>query len=466
MIVVFISVLLLFAAIGISSAQKKKSNTKDYLLAGQDVKPWLVGLSAVATNNSGYMFIGMIGYTYKVGLESIWLMVGWIVGDFIGSIYVYGKLRYISDRHKILSFGSLVANNKGKNIRSVQFLAGIVSLVFLSTYAAAQFTAGGKALYATLQWDQSIGVVMSAVLVVLYCFAGGIRASIWTDAAQSIVMVFAMGLLLVYAVMDQGGWSDTWIKLGEVSTDYLTIIDSSKSLPMAILFLLGWLFAGFGVVGQPHIMVRYMTLDKPENIGKVRLYYYTWFTGFYALAIGVGLLSRIVLTQQGDFDPELALPLMSVQLLPDYLAGIMLAGILAATISTADSLIISCTASLSNDVFPRFKQHYLASKLFTIGITVFAVGIALWGRSSVFEIVIYAWAVLGTIFGPVITLRMIGKYIDKKTTLAMMISACAVTVVWNLTGLGLTVVYEMMPGIVTGFGVFWAMSSIGLNKEK
>jgi Na+/proline symporter len=235
---------------------------------------------------------------------------------------------------------------------------------------------------------------------------------------------------------------------------------------MAILFLLGWLFAGFGVVGQPHIMVRYMTLDKPENIGKVRLYYYTWFTGFYALAIGVGLLSRIVLTQQGDFDPELALPLMTVQLLPDYLAGIMLAGILAATISTADSLIISCTASLSNDVFPQFKQDYLASKLFTVGITVLAVGIALWGRSSVFEIVIYAWAVLGTVFGPVITLRMMGKHINQKTTLAMMIGACAVTLVWNFTGLGLKVVYEMMPGIMTGFGVYLGMTSIGLNREK
>ncbi|MFT7032602.1 MAG: sodium/proline symporter [Cyclobacteriaceae bacterium] len=466
MIVVFIIVLLLFAAIGISSAQKKKANTKDYLLAGQNVKPWLVGLSAVATNNSGYMFIGMIGYTYTVGLQSIWLMVGWIVGDFIGSIFVYGKLRQMSDQYKILSFGSLVANNNGKNIRSVQFLAGIISLVFLSTYAAAQFSAGGKALYATLEWNQSIGIVMSAVLVVLYCFAGGIRASIWTDAAQSIVMVLAMSLLLVYAVIDQGGWSDTWIKLGEVSTDYLSIIDSSKSLPMAILFLLGWLFAGFGVVGQPHIMVRYMTLDKPENIGKVRLYYYTWFTGFYALAIGVGLLSRIVLTQQGDFDPELALPLMTVQLLPDYLAGIMLAGILAATISTADSLIISCTASLSNDVFPQFKQDYLASKLFTVGITVLAVGIALWGRSSVFEIVIYAWAVLGTVFGPVITLRMMGKHINQKTTLAMMIGACAVTLVWNFTGLGLKVVYEMMPGIMTGFGVYLGMTSIGLNREK
>ncbi|MBU2915388.1 sodium/proline symporter [Reichenbachiella agariperforans] len=463
MIVVFVLMLLLFAGIGVGSSIQKQKNTKDYLLAGQDVKPWLVALSAVATNNSGYMFIGMIGYTYVAGLESVWLMVGWILGDFMGSMLVYGKLRDLSAKYNILSFGSLIANHEGKIIKSIRLLSGLISFVFLSTYAAAQFSAGGKALAVTLHWDQWIGVVSGAVLVLLYCFSGGIRASIWTDAAQSIVMFIAMGTLLYYAVDYSGGWTETISSLREVKVGYMSLFNPEISLSASLLVAVGWLFAGFGVVGQPHIMVRYMTLDSTKNIKKVRMYYYSWFTGFYALAIGVGLLSRIVLTGEGDFDPELALPMMSMRLLPDYLVGIMLAGIFAATISTADSLVISCTSSLSNDIFPQFKNSYRISKLFTIGITLFAVGISLYGHSSVFEIVIYAWAVLGTVFGPVITMRMLNKPVNANTTLAMMISAGVVTLGWNFIGWG-SIVYEMMPGIITGFVVYF-ISRIGAKSQ-
>ncbi|MCV9388266.1 sodium/proline symporter [Reichenbachiella ulvae] len=454
MIVVFALMLLLFAGIGVASSIQKQKNTKDYLLAGQDMQPWLVALSAVATNNSGYMFIGMIGYTYTAGLESVWLMIGWILGDFFGSLLVYGKLRDLSAKYDILSFGSLIANHKGKIIKSIRLLSGIISFVFLSTYAAAQFSAGGKALFVTLELDQWIGVISGAVLVVIYCFSGGIRASIWTDAAQSIVMFIAMGILLYYAVNYMGGWTDTMTSLKEVEVGYMNLFHPSKTLTASVLVAVGWLFAGFGVVGQPHIMVRYMTLDNTNNIRKVRMYYYSWFTGFYALAIGVGLLSRIVLPAKGSFDPELALPMMSMELLPDYLVGIMLAGIFAATISTADSLVISCTSSLSNDIFPQFKNNYNVSKLFTIGITVFAVIIALYGETSVFAIVIYAWAVLGTVFGPVITLRMLGKDLSAGTTLAMMIIGGGVTLTWNFLGWG-AIVYEMMPGLIAGFSVYF-----------
>jgi len=454
MILAFLTLLMVFAVIGISSSRKKQKNTKDYLLANQDVKPWLVALSAVATNNSGYMFIGMIGYTYKVGLESIWLMIGWITGDFIGSLLVYGRLRDCSSKYKLLSFGSLIANQKGKNIRSVQLLSGLISLVFLGTYAAAQFTAGGKALFATLNWEQYVGVLVGAILVVLYCFSGGLRASIWTDAAQSIVMIFAMGALVLYGIEYMGGWSQSIESLENVSKGYLSLFDPNKAMSASILVAVGWLFAGFGVVGQPHIMVRYMALDDSKNMRKVRLYYYSWFTAFYAMAIGVGLLSRVVLPNEGTFDPELALPMMSLELLPDFLVGIILAGIFAATISTVDSLIISCTASLSNDIFPKLKTNYNASKAFTVAITAFAVLISIFGHSSVFEIVIYAWAVLGSVFGPIITLRMLGKTIDTKTTLTMMILSAIVVISWNLLGLS-SIVYEMLPGIVTGFLVYF-----------
>lgn len=453
MIVVFILVLLFFGLVGISSSFKRKKNTKDYLLAGQNVKPWLVALSAVATNNSGYMFIGMIGYTYTVGLESIWLMVGWILGDFIASLFVYGKLREYSSTYKLISFGSLLSNNKGTNYRIIQLFAGIVSLFFLSLYASAQFNAAGKALYATMGWHNYIGISVGGLLVLVYCFSGGIRAAIWTDAAQSIVMIVSMGLLLVYAIIDQGGVVESINKLEKVSDSYLSIVNQEKVLHSALLFNLGWLFAGFGVIGQPHIMVRYMTLDNPDNIGRVRYYYYSWFTTFYAISIGVGLFSRIVLDSSIPFDSELALPMMSLQLLPEFMVGIILAGIFAATISTADSLIISCTTALSNDIFPKLKYKYTQNKLITIFIILFASIVAMISKSGVFQIVIYAWAVLGSVFGPLISLRMMGVSVNKVTSALMMVVSGIVTIFWSQLGLD-SIVYEMMPGIIVGYLIY------------
>jgi sodium/proline symporter len=409
MIVVFILSLLLFTGIGILSSTKKNKNTKDYLLANQDVKPWLVALSAVATNNSGFMFLGMIGMTYTSGLQSIWLMIGWITGDLIGSLLILKKIRSYSEKNHIYSFTTLLTNGLGKGKRIVQLAAGLISLIFLSTYSSAQFIAGGKALSHTLDWIPELGILIGAVLVFAYCLAGGIRASIWTDAAQSIVMIFAMFILFVVAISHNGGGLNSLSKLSQVPEGFMDLFPKDFGWMQILLFVTGWIFAGLGVIGQPHIMIRYMTLDNVNSVNKVRSYYYTWFTLFYLLTIGVGLLTRITLPPStAGFDPELSLTSMSLMVLPDYMTGIILAGIFAATISTADSLIISCTATLANDIFPDLKENYRWNKVFTFLVILYSALIALISDKSVFDIVIYSWAILGTSFGPLLIVKLLG----------------------------------------------------------
>ena len=459
-IIVFTLFLAGFAFVGISSSKKKKKNTQDYLLAGQDVKPWLVALSAVATNNSGYMFIGMIGYTYTVGLSSIWIMIGWILGDFIASLFIYKNVRTISGDNNLLSFGSLLAHRKNGLLPMVRFLAGLLSMVFLCTYAAAQFYAGGKALLVTLDWPETVGIVLGAVLVVAYCFSGGIRASIWTDAAQSIVMIISMSALMWVAVDSIGGFEATVNSLQKVGGSYMGLMPEFGNELQGwapLLFVVGWIFAGFGVVGQPHIMVRYMTLNSPKKMNEVRAYYYTWFTAFYAMAIMVGLVSRVIIIPPADgFDPELALPTLSMQLLPDFMVGVMLAGIFAATISTADSLVISCTAAVTNDLFPKLKNNYKLSKAVTMGVTVLSIGIALLALTageSVFQIVIYSWAILGSAFGPLLSLQMLNKAPGQTVSVLMIFTGAIVALSWNLTGMG-EYTYEMFPGMISGLLVY------------
>ncbi|HAG91926.1 MAG TPA: sodium/proline symporter [Bdellovibrionales bacterium] len=448
--------LILFVAIGLLSALKSKSTNKDYLVAGRSVKPWLAALSAVSTNNSGYMFIGQIGFTFVQGLSSIWLMIGWVTGDLIMSFIVHKKFREVSEKRGSLSFGGLVANWWGEPNKRVRILIGLITILFLGAYAAAQLKAGGKALNVLFGWDDSAGVILGTVMVVAYCFAGGIRASIWTDAAQSFVMIGAMSTLFVYALAEMGGVSSFIDQLYQVSDTYMNVFPTGLSAgPIAgpALFVFGWLFAGFGIVGQPHIMIRMMTLDDPKSLTRFRSYYYFWYIAFYIAAIGVGLCSRLILGDVGGFDPELALPRLSQELLPDLLVGMMLAGIFAATMSTADSQILSCSAALTRDIFSS-KPSNIVTKIGTVSVAVVALVIALFGSQNVFQLVLMSWSILGAAFAPILVIYAFGFKIYEKTLFAMILGSIGMVLIWRALGYS-SAIYEIAPGILTGIGIYF-----------
>ncbi len=456
MVFSFVGFLLLFTLIGLSSAWRSRGTKEDYYLASGSVRPWLVGLSAVATNNSGYMFIGVIGYTYATGLASIWLMIGWIAGDFIASLYVHKRLRIAANTTGEISYAGVLCNWYGQKQDSLQRLIGIISLLFLLTYAAAQLVAGGKALHVLLGWPLWSGSVAGAVLVSLYCFSGGIRASIWTDAAQSIVMIVAMGTLLIVALMSLGGFSSAVEQMQSVE-GFMAWLPKDLVVPGFVggaLFILSWLVAGLSVIGQPHIMVRFMTLDSSANMGKAKAWYYLWFTLFYCMATGVGLLARIYLPDAAAFDAELALPTMAQQLLPSVLVGLVLAGIFAATMSTADSLVLSCSAALTHDILPRKVERTWLLKITTIFITGVALLLALMNNDSVFSMVLIAWSGLASAFAPLLLFLCLGKRPSQIISIIAVISGFVVAFAWRQFGLH-AMVYEGLPGILAGLFVLW-----------
>ena len=285
--------LFLFALVGSLSILKKKNTSIDYLLANQEVKPWLAAISAIATSNSGYMFIGQIGFTYVYGLQSVWLMFGLIFGDLISSLFVHKNLRKKSQELKVVSFANLVSKWHGKNYKYVQLFGGVISLIFLSTYAAAQLNAGSKSMHILFGLDYRLGAIIGGIIVLLYCFSGGIRASIWTDAAQSLVMLIAMFLMVFFGISELGGFSSFIDQLYKVSPDYMKWFPSTNFSEFYLapyMFIIGWFFSGIGVIGQPHVMVRFMAIDNTKNIPKTRIYYYTWYTLFYSLTILACLL--------------------------------------------------------------------------------------------------------------------------------------------------------------------------------
>lgn len=458
--------LFLFIGVGMLSALSAKGNKADYLLAGSSVKPWLVALSAVATNNSGYMFIGMIGFTYATGISSIWVMIGWIFGDLMASLYVHRKLREVTEKQSALSFGGVLARWHGTEFRKLRLLCGIITVIFLGTYAAAQFKAGSKALHVLFGWDYSTGAIIGAVMVFLYCMAGGIRASIWTDAAQSFVMIVAMVTLFVYGVDKVGGFSSFTQQLDAVSSTYLSLAPPDMPVPGltgVMLFIVGWIFAGFGVVGQPHIMIRFMTMDDSKNINRVRFYYYSWFTAFYAVTIGVALVAKLLIPAGENFDTELALPLLANELLPNFLVGLVLAGLFAATMSTADSQILSCSSAITRDILPKEKTTYFMTKFATVFVTVVGLIIALFGPESVFALVLISWSLLASAFGPILLVYAIGIRLRESVSIAMLIVGVVVTIVWRQLGWG-DFMYEIAPGMLSGILVYLIAKFTGLNQ--
>ncbi len=445
-----------FTLIGFLSFLKSKGTTQDYLLANQEIKPWVAAISAISTSNSGYMFIGQIGFTYIYGLQSLWLMFGLIFGDYLSSLIVHKQLRKKSEELKVFSFANVISKWHGEDYRYLQILSGIIILIFLSTYAAAQLNAGSKSMHILFNLDYKLGAIIGGIIVILYCFSGGIRASIWTDIAQSFVMIIAMCLMVFFGIKELGGVSNFINNLQNISPNYMKWFPSSNFSHLffsPLLFVVGWVFSGIGVIGQPHVMVRFMTINNTNNISKARIYYYGWYVSFYSLTICAAFVARLLIPETNNLDPELALPILATKLLPEFLVGVVLAGIFAAAMSTADSQILSCTASITNDLFLKKKNSYIFNKIVTLVVTFLVVTIAINDNKNVFNLVLMSWSTLACCFSPLLIIYSLKQKTSEFLSIMMMINPLITLSLWRYFELNI-LIYEVAPGILSGILTF------------
>ncbi len=461
----FIFFLLAFVGVGVWATRGREQTDDDYLLAGRSVPPVLTALSAQATSNSGFMFIGLIAAVYAGGLHWIWLVLGFVVGDLMMSFHIYPRLHLEAAARNAKTLPEVLAHWGGKNYYYVRMLAAAFTLILLGLYAAAQLQAGGKALSAMLDWNVQYGVLIGGVIVASYCLVGGLRASIWTDAAQAATMLVSMLLLMIYAIVETGGIFNFFSAANKISPTYLNVFP--PDLPFldltsaSMLFILGWVFGGAGSIGQPHIMVRYMAMRSVDEMPLIRIYGYSWNLAFSLLALGVGLAARVLLPAEGSsFDAELGLPLLSLQLMPAVLAGAMLAGVFSAALSTADSQILSCSATLTHDFsrgdpHPAFRTDEIATGLVILFSTLFALfgNYLSIGNFSVFSLVLVSWAGLASAFGPIMIVYAFGGRPDQKTIIAMMLIGFFAMLIWRQTPMN-DIAYAALPGMMTGLLVY------------
>ena len=439
-----------FAGVGLASMRVKQDTTDDYLVAGRGMHPALAALSAVSTWNSGYMFIGFIGFIYLMGYSAIWIGVISTIGQFVAWAWLYKFIQKEGNERGLRSLSSLVAEKAGAPEAK---LAAVLSVFFLAIYAAAQLTAGGKALFVMLNWPELVGILIGFVLVVAYCYAGGIRASIWTDAAQSCVMIVGSVILCWVALGNVGGFSGMHENLESQSATLVNFLPTDISLGISLYFV-AFFLGGLGVAGQPQVVSRVMTLKSDKDRKQAMIWFFVWQTPFIALMFIVGLASRVLFTD-GDFDAELGLPALAMDTLPALGVGMILASIFAATMSTADSQVLACTAAITDDIKPEWREDHKTTKKVTLYVAAAATlisiaGLYIPGGDSVFTLVVLAVYGLGGIFVPLLIIRWMGYKPDSFHSIVMMISAFTGVIIWTLLGLGEDV-FPSVPGVGAAF---------------
>ena len=455
----FILFMTAFAGIGLASMLVKEDTTDDYLVAGRGMHPALAALSAVSTWNSGYMFIGFIGFTFTMGYSIVWIALGSMAGQIVAWIWLYKFIQESANERGLRSLSSLVSEATGSPEAK---LAAILSILFLSVYAAAQLTSGGKALYVMLGWSEVIGILIGFVLVVAYCYAGGIRASIWTDAAQSSVMIIGSTLLCWVALGEIGGFSGLHSGLGAQNANLTSIVPADLKFGVT-LWAFAFFLGGLSVAGQPQVVTRVMTLGSDKDRKTAMLWFFAWQTPFLLIMTIIGLSSRVVFTGS-DFDPELGLPMLAMETLGPFWVGLILASIFAAPMSTADSQVLACTAAFTDDVVPQINQDHKKTKAVTLGVAAFATAISIFGLyvpggDSVFSLVVLAVYGLGSIFIPILIIRWAEYEPDTTHTVAMMVAALTGVIAWRLMGLN-DEVFESIPGMGAAFLTHFVMNKI------
>tara|TARA_B100001564_G_scaffold347005_1_gene347314 strand:- start:3077 stop:5113 length:2037 start_codon:yes stop_codon:yes gene_type:complete len=446
----------IFAGVGIASMWVKQDTTDDYLVAGRGMHPALAALSAVSTWNSGYMFIGFIGFIFLQGYSAIWIAVVSTIGQLVAWIWLYKYIQKEGSERNLRSLSSLVSSKTGAPEAKI---AAVLSVFFLAIYAAAQLTAGGVALKSMLGWSEVTGILIGFVLVVAYCYAGGIRASIWTDAAQSGVMIIGSTILCLVALGKVGGLSGLHDSLSSIDSNMINIYPSGLKFG-ATLWIAAFFLGGLGVAGQPQVVSRVMTLKDDSDRKQAMVWFFVWQTPFIALMFLIGLATRAIFPEMLAEDAETGLPRLAQSLNP-ILGGVILASIFAATMSTADSQVLACTAAITDDIKPEWNQDHGKTKKVTLVIAVFATAISLVGQlfpgfgDSVFALVVFAVYGLGGIFVPLILIRMAGYEPDSKHTISMMIAALFGVLIWTVLGFG-EYVFPSVPGMGAAFAVHFA----------
>lgn len=451
-LITFIVYLAGMLAIGIYGF-RKTSNIADYFLGGRKLGPGVAALSAGASDMSGWLLLGLPGAIYAAGLAEAWIAVGLSIGAYLNWQFVAKRLRtYTELSNDSITIPDFFENRFKDNTHILRTVSALVILFFFTIYTASGMTAGAKLFSSSFDLTYTQGLWIGAIVIIAYTFLGGFIAVSWTDFIQGILMLLALIILPVVAISEIGGWQETLNIVGQASEGHLQMVAGVSA--MVIISNLAW---GLGYFGQPHIIVRFMGIRSHKEVPKARFIGMTWMIlGLYG-AIFVGFIG-FALAQTGALtlgDGEEVFILMSQVLTHPVVAGVLLAAILSAIMSTVDSQLLVSSSALAEDFYKGIfrknasnKELLFVSRLSILVIAVIALIIGSNPENTVLGLVSYAWAGFGASFGPLILLSLFWKRITAIGAMAGMIAGAVTVVIWgNMSG-GIFDLYEIVPGFL------------------
>lgn len=451
----FFVYLAIIVTIGIFTAKFSSGGIGEYFLAGRKLKQFVVALSAVVSGRSAWLLLGVTGMAYLRGVSAVWAVVGYIIVELFLFLFLAKRLRRFTEQMDNLTLPDFYESRFNDQSGLLRILSVIIILFFMIAYVAAQFNGGGKAFYSGFGLDYTCGIVLTATIVLIYTVLGGFLAVSLTDVIQAFFMIIALVVLPVIAILRQGGLG---VVLSTLQGLNPKLVDPFS---LTVGGFIGYLGIGLGSSGNPHILVRYMSIDDPGQLRVSALIGTIWnvFMAWGALYIGlVGRTFYPELTMLPGADQENLFPFLAQAHLPPILFGMAVASIFAAIMSTADSQLLVAASGVVRDVYQKVikkgmdvPQRRLVrySRMVVLLLVVLSLILAMTASQIIFWLVLFAWAGLGASIGPTIILSLFWKRTTKWGVVTGLISGTIITIVWNQTLVLKSLIYELVPAFLS-----------------
>lgn len=476
------SYMALVIGIGLYYAKRANESSENYFIGGRSLGPWVTAMSAEASDMSGWLLMGLPGVAYWTGLsDAIWTAIGLGVGTYVNWLIVAKRLRnYSTLAGDSITVPDFLSNRFKEKKKVIMIISALFILMFFTIYAASCFVTVGKLFNALFGVKYHYAMIAGAIFVIFYTAIGGFLAESASDFMQAIVMIFALLTILIVGTNLAGGVSAVVDNIKEIPGffDFFgiaqpTLVDGIQQIGngskplfgevgeygfLTIISTLSW---GLGYFGVPQVLIRFMAIRKTEELTQSRRIATTWCAISLLAAVSIGLIGRTLyptelLTQSTS---ENIFIVMSSNLLPSLLAGIVMAGILAATISSSDSYLLIAASAFSKNIYQGVlkknatdEQVMFVSRVILLLISLVGIIIALDETSVIFTVVSFAWAGFGATFGPIVLFSLFWKRTTRTGAIFGMICGGGMVFVWKLIlkplG-GLFGIYELLPAFIT-----------------
>lgn len=440
-------------------ASRESRSVSGFYVAGKKLPSWVIAFSSNTTGESGWLLLGLTGMGYLVGFHALWIVLGEVIGVALAWSLVARPFKEFTDRYDAITVPDYLADRFRDRTHAIRIVSAVIIFSMVWAYTSAQLTASGKAFSSFLGTSYEGGVLIGAAVIFLYTSIGGFKAVAYSDVLQGVLMFLCLLVLPIVGIQQAGGWNELMRAIGSIDPALLNPMGEHGLTVTGVMSAISFAGIGLAFLGAPQLLTRFMSARNRGQIGEGGMIAVACIIVFDIGAVLTGVAGRVLFP--GLADPETVLPMMSTELFPAIVAGVILVVVLAAIMSTVDSLLILASSAVVRDVFqkvlkPDFSDRQLSviGRVLTIVIGLGGLAVALPESRMIFWFVLFAWSGLASAFTPVVLCSLFWRRTTRAGALSGMIAGFGTAVLWVLLiKEHFYDLYEMIPGFAVGFAV-------------